>query len=199
VLAELLNCADFFVLGSRVETQCLAAIEACLCDVPVIMRPIGAFAALTAEERARVGVFGDDFAAAIDTVYRRSFSPRAVMCARGVAMEQMVQRWESLLRSVQLQRDAAAAARQREGGAIVTVDALPSDSPKDHGRTPRWPERELPRLLSAPVGAWGDAGDKASQYAQVLIVPTAARVLRQVLPAAAYADARKTWRWIRGL
>jgi len=40
ILSELINCANFFILGSKVETQCLAAIEAALCDVPIIMRDI---------------------------------------------------------------------------------------------------------------------------------------------------------------
>ena len=64
-VAELLNCADFFILGSPVETQCLAAIEANLCNIPVVMPLVGIYRDFTAEERARVGIFGDDLAAAV--------------------------------------------------------------------------------------------------------------------------------------
>jgi hypothetical protein len=54
-LSELYNCADFFIIGSPVETQCLAAIEACLCDIPVVMRNVGFVKDLTDKEKQIIG------------------------------------------------------------------------------------------------------------------------------------------------
>ncbi|HPM28103.1 MAG TPA: glycosyltransferase, partial [bacterium] len=43
LLSDLYSCADFFIIGSKVETQCLAAVEACLCNTPVVMHNVGIF------------------------------------------------------------------------------------------------------------------------------------------------------------
>lgn len=40
---DVLRSADVFILGSPVETQCLAALEAMACGLPVVMPPTGAF------------------------------------------------------------------------------------------------------------------------------------------------------------
>lgn len=50
-LCELYNCADFFIIGSPSETQCLAAIECCLCDVPIIMKETGFVTNLDSDEK----------------------------------------------------------------------------------------------------------------------------------------------------
>lgn len=102
LLAKLLNCADFFILGSPVETQCLAAVEACMCDVPVVMRNTGIFADFTEEERAQVGVFGDDFNQSIDLVFTRTFLPRKVMMDKGLTIEGMISRWVYILQKAHL-------------------------------------------------------------------------------------------------
>lgn len=58
-LVELLNCADFFILGSKTETLCLAAIEALMCNIPVIMNNTGVFYTMDNEKKSKCGVIYD--------------------------------------------------------------------------------------------------------------------------------------------
>ena len=97
LLAKLLNCANFFIIGSPVETQCLAAIEACLCDVPVIMRQVGIFKDFNEEERAECGIFGEDFETALRELPIRAFSPRQVMIEKKLSTQDSMQKWYQLL------------------------------------------------------------------------------------------------------
>lgn len=114
LLAKLLNCADFFIIGSPVETQCLAALEACLVDIPVVMRNVGLFRDWTDEERAKVGIFGDDFIAAIEQLPKKKFTPRQVVLDKKLTVADSVERWQKLLEAVFLER---AVARYRSTGS----------------------------------------------------------------------------------
>ncbi|MBI1938134.1 MAG: FkbM family methyltransferase [Ignavibacteriales bacterium] len=96
-LAKLLNCADFFILGSPVETQCLAAIEACFCNLPVIMHNTGIFADFMEEERACVGYFGDDFEKGLSEVLEKKYSPREMMFEKKLTINGMVEKWKTLI------------------------------------------------------------------------------------------------------
>ena len=96
LLADLYRCADFFILGSKVETQCLAAIEACYTDIPVIMRQIGIFGGFTKDELDACGIFGDDFEKALKLISSQSFSPRKIMEQKGLDIDTMLQRWWNL-------------------------------------------------------------------------------------------------------
>ena len=100
LLTKLLNCADFFIIGSPVETQCLAAIEACLCDVPVVMRQVGIFKDFNDEERTECGIFGEDFEAALQELPNRVFSPRRVMIDKKLSTQDSMQKWYHLLTDV---------------------------------------------------------------------------------------------------
>ena len=100
LLAKLLNCADFFIIGSPVETQCLAAIEACLCDIPVVMRNVGIFKEFTEEERSKVGIFGEDFISAIQEISNKPFSPRQVILDKKLTVHDSMKKWNVLLTSV---------------------------------------------------------------------------------------------------
>jgi len=112
LLAKLLNCADFFIVGSPVETECLTAIEACMCEVPVVMQNTGIFADFTEEERAQVGIFGEDFEQAIDLIFTRSFSPRKVVIEKGLTIDGMTHHWVKVLEQAHLQVAIERAARR---------------------------------------------------------------------------------------
>ncbi len=101
-LAKLLNCADFFILGSPVETQCLAAIEACFCNLPVIMRNTGIFADFTEDDRARIGYFGEDFETGLTQVLSNQFSPREMMFEKKLTIAGMVEQWKTLISRARL-------------------------------------------------------------------------------------------------
>jgi glycosyltransferase involved in cell wall biosynthesis len=96
-LVKLLNCADFFIVGSPVETQCLAAIEACLCNVPVIMNTTGIFTSFSDDERSKVGIFGGDFIAAIEKIPNLAFSPRQVILNKNLTTSACVEKWKWLI------------------------------------------------------------------------------------------------------
>ncbi len=96
-LAKLLNCADFYILGSPVETQCLAAIEACFCNLPLIMRNTGIFADFTKEERAQIGYFGEDFEKGLSEVLVKEYFPREMMFTKKLTIDGMVEKWKALI------------------------------------------------------------------------------------------------------
>lgn len=96
-LARLLASSNFFILGSPVETQCLAAIEACLCDIPVIMNKTGIFSEFSDEELNNCGLFSQDFAKSIDIVLSRTFSPRNTIIARSMTISSCIEKWEKIL------------------------------------------------------------------------------------------------------
>lgn len=99
LLAKLLNAADFFLLGSPVETQCLAAIEAGLCDTPVIMHLTGIFADMTETERSTIGFFSNTLGDKIDQLdhVRPNLYPRSTILKRGLSIDGMVKRWHEVL------------------------------------------------------------------------------------------------------
>ncbi len=103
VLSELYNCSDFFILGSKVETQCLAAIEACLCNVPVLMKPVGIFSDLSLEERLSCGVFTEDLEQGLIEILSKKFTPRQVMQKKSLHLEGMVSKWWDLIARVKLE------------------------------------------------------------------------------------------------
>lgn len=100
LLAKLLNCADFFIIGSPVETQCLAAIEACLCNIPVIMQNVGIFTQFSEEERSKIGLFGGDYILAIQEVENLSFSPRQIILDKKLAIHDSMNKWNQLLTNI---------------------------------------------------------------------------------------------------
>lgn len=99
LLSELLNCADFFIIGSPVETQCLAAIEACLCNIPVIMRNVGLFKDLNEEEKSNVGIIGEDFEYGIDNILKKKYCPRNIMISKGLTIKDSMNKWNKLVQN----------------------------------------------------------------------------------------------------
>ena len=61
LLTKLLNCSDFFIIPSPSESQCLAAIEANLCNIPVLMRNTGYFTSLNDKDLRNVGLITETF------------------------------------------------------------------------------------------------------------------------------------------
>ncbi|MBA4320669.1 MAG: hypothetical protein C0412_19930, partial [Flavobacterium sp.] len=102
LLSELLNCADFFILGSPVETQCLAAIEAALCGLPVIMRNTGIFADFSDEDKRNTGYFGEDFEGGLDFILNNNFTPRQIMYKNDLTIAGMVNKWKKLIAKAKL-------------------------------------------------------------------------------------------------
>jgi glycosyltransferase involved in cell wall biosynthesis len=78
-LAELINCSTFFILGSKVETQCLAAIEAALCNVPVVMRRTGIFYDMKDHDLNGVGEIGENLAEGVERCLVGLYNPRETM------------------------------------------------------------------------------------------------------------------------
>jgi len=99
LLVKLLNCSDFFILPSPSETQCLAAIEANLCNIPVIMYNTGYITNLTEEEKSKIGVVTNDFNENdINKVAYTKFESRNVILNKYSIMS-MNNKWISLIDS----------------------------------------------------------------------------------------------------
>ena len=96
-LAELLNCADFFIIGSPVETQCLAALEANLCNLPVVMPKVGIFRDFKPSELSLLGEFGDDLMEGINRLDFSKYSPRKVILDKGFTIESTIKEWEKII------------------------------------------------------------------------------------------------------
>lgn len=135
-LVTLLGSADFFILGSPVETQCLAAIEACLCDVPVVMRNTGVFSELTDDERQQSGVFGDDLVQGVRSVATGTFRPRQIALSKDWTVSDAIGKWRSLLERAMQE---------------VTADRVGFVGPKDINETGEISRRE--RTLRPPTHA----------------------------------------------
>lgn len=97
-LIRLYDSASFFILGSPLETQCLAAIEAAARGVIVIMKKTGILA--ESSYANEIGFFGDDlakaFAEALDSK-RVSFHPRETLLKMRLDNLVLEQEWEGLL------------------------------------------------------------------------------------------------------
>ena len=99
LLVKLLNCSDFFILPSPSETQCLAAIEANLCNIPVIMYNTGYITNLTEEEKSMIGVVTNDFNENdIHKVAYTKFEPREIILNK-YSIESMNNKWIQLIDS----------------------------------------------------------------------------------------------------
>jgi len=166
LLAQLINCADFFIIASPVETECLAAVEACMCDVPVVMRNTGIFADFPEEERDQVGIFTDDLEQAINQIFTHSFSPRKVMINRGLTIEDMIDRWVRLLQRAHLK---------------VASEEMLAQKPKTC------------RVFLATVYARLSAVRYIFSGVKIKLWGSTVRMLRGVLPAFAYARLRSVW------
>jgi len=99
ILSELINCANFFILGSKVETQCLAAIEAALCDVPIIMRDIWIFQEFTQWEKNKLWIFWNDLEQSIFIFlkHKNFYTPREVIMNKEININKMIEKWIELI------------------------------------------------------------------------------------------------------
>ena len=100
VLSELINCADFFILGSPVETQCLAALEAGFCGKPIIMKNTGIF--MDWEDRDHVGVFNNNLFEGIKIYLQsnKTYDTRNFLMLKDLSIKSMIDKWISLLESI---------------------------------------------------------------------------------------------------
>jgi glycosyltransferase involved in cell wall biosynthesis len=99
LLVKLLNSSDFFILPSSSETQCLSAIEANLCNIPVIMYNTGYITNLTEEEKSQIGVVTNDFNENdIHKVAYTKFEPRKIILNK-YSIESMNNKWIQLIDS----------------------------------------------------------------------------------------------------
>ena len=116
-LAELLNCADFFILGSSVETQCLAAVEAAFCNLPIVMKPVGIFTEFNENEKKMVGEIGNDLHKGVLEVYKKigQYSPRETMLSKGLSSEIVKQKWWHLLAKYKM---LAISSEYRRAGSV---------------------------------------------------------------------------------
>lgn len=88
---------DFFILPSHSETQCLAAIKANLCNIPVIMYNTGYITNLTEEEKSQIGVVTNDFNENdIHKVAYTKFEPRKIILNK-YSIESMNNKWIQLI------------------------------------------------------------------------------------------------------
>lgn len=106
ILAELLNCADFFILGSPVETQCLAALEAGLCNIPLVMHRVGIFKQFSLSDLNKLGIFSDDLGNAVFNIYKKQYHPRRLILKKKLTISDTVDSWKKIVEGSVLEADS---------------------------------------------------------------------------------------------
>ncbi|WP_088228065.1 glycosyltransferase [Desulfosporosinus sp. FKB] len=100
LLVKLLNCADFFIDASPYNWGSPNAVKACLCNVPLIKRNVGIFEEFSIEERSKCGIYGEDFERAIQEFPKHAFTPRTIISAKNISVQDTTQKWQQLLQIV---------------------------------------------------------------------------------------------------
>lgn len=97
-LCDLHNCSDFFIIGSPSETQCLAAIESCLCNNPIIMRNTGFVTNLTEQEKKQIGFIGENLEEYVEIIKHKdnTFIPREIVM-KYYSIDDMCNKWIKFL------------------------------------------------------------------------------------------------------
>ena len=97
-LCQLYNCADFFIIGSPSETQCLAAIECCLCNTPIVMKDTGFVTNLNLTEKKQIGIIGDNLEQAVYTMKNneKKYTPRKIV-EKYYSIDEMCNKWIKFL------------------------------------------------------------------------------------------------------
>jgi len=100
-LCDLHNCADFFIIGSPSETQCLAAIESCLCNNPIIMRNTGFVTNLTEQEKKQIGFIGENLEEYVEMIKHKAqtFIPREIVM-KYYSIDDMCDKWIKFLDTI---------------------------------------------------------------------------------------------------
>lgn len=104
LLSDLLSCSDFFILGSSVETLCLAAIEALFCGIPVVMHNTGIFSDMSQDDRDQCGHIGCDLD--INAIFENTYNPRSVALKYGLDHNQSMAKWKYYIEHEQLACDS---------------------------------------------------------------------------------------------
>lgn len=98
VLAELLSSADFFIIGSPVETQCLAALEALLCWIPVVMPFTWIFTDFSQADRDNLWVFGNDLVVWVAELMKRDYPhTRKIIIDKWLGLDHSMMIWRTFL------------------------------------------------------------------------------------------------------
>ncbi len=97
LLAKLINSSCFFIVGSPVETECLSAVESCMCNVPIVMHNTGIFADFTKEDKEKVGYIGLDLYSGINKVLHGEYKPRRIVLQHELNIKGMITKWKALL------------------------------------------------------------------------------------------------------
>jgi hypothetical protein len=102
-LSKLASGCDFFLLGSRFETQCLAAIECATLGLPILMKETGLLASLPLADRERVGVFTSDLEIGLKDLTAKirsdfhKFEPSVILNKYGLGSQDLRREWIELL------------------------------------------------------------------------------------------------------
>ena len=102
-LIKLIDTADYMIIGSPFETQCLAAMESAIRNKPVCMRNTGLLSTLPPEDRKKIGVFKDNLVEAHLEIKSRleknksSFEPRKVIYKYHLDSNSLRRDWRNVL------------------------------------------------------------------------------------------------------
>ena len=99
-LSDLLGLSDFFIIGSKTETQCLAAIEANLCNIPVLMHDVGIYQSFSELEKKNLGVFVEKLSDGVDLILEFNGEPRSQILLLVPTWELCIKKWILLFQDI---------------------------------------------------------------------------------------------------
>lgn len=106
LLSELYAASDFYLNTSHEESQCLAAIEAGLCDIPLIMRNVGFLVDFPEVYKEKIWI-DLDYVDSINNISLEKYSPRPVLLAVGYDLSTNLKLWYRKFCDIQLKIDSS--------------------------------------------------------------------------------------------
>lgn len=106
LLVDLLSASDFYINTSPEESLCLAAVEAAMCNIPLIMYEVGFLVGLDVKYKNKLWIDLKSIREEeIQDITFSGFCPRDIILELGYSKEEVMKRWKSKFRDIQLKLD----------------------------------------------------------------------------------------------
>ena len=106
-LAELYGCSDFYLNTSPEESQCLAAIEAGLTDIPLIMNNVGFLVDLPDYYKEKLWIDIQKVKNDLNKISFENYHPRDTLLALEYNLSKNIEIWRRKFCSIQLKIDSS--------------------------------------------------------------------------------------------
>jgi glycosyltransferase involved in cell wall biosynthesis len=105
LLAELYCASDFYINTSPEESLCLAAIEAGLCNIPLIMNNVGFLVGMSKEDKDKIWLDINTTTTVLENI-ELSNKPREILIKRGFDLTSNLKLWYTKFCQIQFKLDS---------------------------------------------------------------------------------------------